>query len=183
MTRAWRALLLALILPAAASGCASPGPDPARADYRLAEGFASRRPADVAVLPVSGALPGTAAGALRASLREGLLGRRFAPLRDREVDADPKAFRPGGPTAVLALTVDRWDDAALYGAGIVRFSGTLRLHAAGSPDVLYEARLVDVKVDAGYLSKTMEDRALSVTRAAADAADRLLAKLPVKGDG
>ncbi len=181
-----RLLLLAAassLVAALACGCASPPVENPRTDYRVAEGFASRRPADIAVLPVAGALPAKAAEALRDSLRQGLLDRRFAPLRATAVDGHREDFAPGGSTAVLVVTVERWDDAALHGVGIVRMSATARLHAASTGEVLYEARLKDVRVEAGITSRTMEDRPRTIDRAAADAADRLLSDLPVKGDG
>jgi len=149
----------------------------------VAEGYAARRPAEVAVVEVTGSLPRNAAAAIRERLRTGLLDRRYAPLRDRAVDGDREAFRPGGATAVLVVTVDLWDDTALHGAGRVWFGATARLHAAGTGEVLYEARISDFGVDAGYLSRTREDRPRALEGAASEAADLLLRGLPVKGDG
>ena len=177
-----RRIAAALSLLVLAAGCASlPAADPVE-EYRVAEGFASHRPADVAVLAVEGDLPKETAALLREALRRHLLDLRYAPVRVKEVDGRPSEFRPGGANAVLAVTISRWDDAALHGAGTVLLAAEVRLCGPGSADPLYSARLKDVRVDARRTSRTMEDRARAVEAAADEAAGILLAGLPPKGD-
>lgn len=173
--------LAALALLAAA--CAAPRAPQAFTDFRLADGFAARRPADVAILPVGGALPADAAEALREALRARLLALRYAPVRFQEVAARPGDFRPGGPNAVIEVSVSRWDDAALYGTGTLRLSAEAILTGAGSAEPLYRGTLRDVAVDARVEAHAMEDRPESLRRAAEEAAGLLLSGLPAKGDG
>ena len=174
---------LALLPAALLAGCVTRHPVPPVTDYLLAEGFGARRPADVAVLPVEGNLPPETAEALREALRRGLLERRFAPVRSKEVGARPGEFRPGGANAVMTVSVETWGDADLYGAGTVKFSGEVRLFLAGSPEPVYRATLRDVVVSARMTAHSMEDRPRTVARAAEETVVLLLARLPVKGDG
>src|SRR5262245_18606411 len=125
------AAALALLLPLLA-GCRAPARAPAPSShYRVAQGSAARRPADVGVAAPEGVAPPEAAAALREAIRRRLLGLRYATVRFKEIDRAPATFRPGGANAVLVVAVTRWDDAALYGTGDLGFSGEVRLHAAG----------------------------------------------------
>ncbi len=177
-----RTLVLTLAALAAAA-CGTPRAPQPLTQYRLAEAFDARRPADVAVLPVVGTLPPGTAEVLREAVRRRLLGLRYAPVRFQEVAARPAEFRPGGANAVLEVSVSRWDDAALYGTGSLGFSGEVRLYGAGSAEPLYRATLRDVTVDARTEAHAMEDRPDSLRRAAEEAAGMLLSGLPAKGDG
>jgi len=166
-----------------AAGCAGPRGADAPPEYRVAEGFAARRPADIAVLPVAGTLPEGAADDLREAVRSRLIGRRYAPVRFKEIADRPGDFAPGGPNAVLLVEVERWDDAALYGTGTLRLTGSLTLYGPGSTEPLYRAALRDAPVPARFVAHRMEDRRRSIGLAAAEAAEILLAHLPLKGDG
>jgi hypothetical protein len=183
MPRSLRVAVAVLLPLLAAAGCQAPRAAAPSADYAVAEGYDARRPADIAVLAPGGRLPPAAAEALREALRRRLLALRYAPVRLKEIDRAPAEFRPGGKNAVLEVVVVRWDDAALYGLGELGFTGEVRLHAAGSTEVLYRGSLRDAVVDARREAHSMEDRDACVRAAAEEAAERLLAKLPVKGDG
>ena len=181
-----RALLrvVPLLLGAvAAAGCQSPLRDPGTEEFRLAPGFESRRPSDVAVLPVAGTLPEGRADALREALRDRLRDLRYAPVRSRTVDQTPKEFRPGGPNAVLEVVVTRWDEAGMWGNGSLHASAEVRLYGAGSAEPLYRAVLASVTVRASFVARTMDDRPRTYGQAAEELAEALLKGLPTKGDG
>jgi len=178
MKRLLRFLPAALVL----GGCMGQLHYPGTTDFTLDPGFDKRRPAEVAVLPASGTVSEDAATALREGLRSRLLDLHYAPVRLGEVDRALADFKPGGASAVMEIHVDRWDDANLFGDGTVRFTAEVRLFGAGSRDVLYRARLTDVPAQASFVARTMEDRPKTLGQAAAEAAERLLEKLPVKSD-
>ena len=180
-----RSLALSAVLAAAAAaaGCAGTLQYPGSTDYEVAAGFDARRPPDVAVLPVAGTLPPATVEALREGLRARLLELRYAPLKLREVDLKPADFRPGGPNAVLEIRITKWEDGGLFGDGTVRFSGEVRLFAAGSTEVLFRGTVKDVPVRASFVARSMEDRPQTLSQACKEAADRLLGGLPAKGDG
>ena len=172
----------ALAFALASAGCAElryPGNE----SFSLAQGYETKRPADVCVLAVSGDVAGESGGALREALRARLLELRYAPVRLDEIDRRPGEYRPGGPNAVLEINVTKWDDAELYGNGNLRVSGEVRLFGGGSLDVLYRGKLEDVPVQASFVARTMEGRKTTLDQAAAEAAMRFLHGLPVKGDG
>ena len=176
-------LALALAAAGAASGCAGTLTYSGDADYQVASGFDARRPADIAVLPVTGNLPPETSAQLREALRGRLLELHYAPVRLKEVDARPADFRPGGPNAVMEVRVTRWDDGGLFGDGTLVLSAEVRLFAAGSTEVLYKGTLEKVPVRASFVAKSMEERPTTVSQACAEAASRLLDTLPAKGDG
>jgi hypothetical protein len=171
-----------LLVLAAAAGCAGTLDYPGSSQYKVADGFAGRRPADVAVLVPAGDLPDGVADALREALQSRLLELRYAPVRSKAMDLAPADFRPGGPNAVLEVVVTKWDDGAMWGDGTLRASAEARLYGAGSKDVLYRAALQDVRVQASFVAHSMEDRPTTVGQAAGELAGVLLARLPAKGD-
>ncbi len=177
------ALAAALTAAIAASGCAGTLHYTGTADYQVAPGFDAHRPADVAVLPVAGDLPPATVEALREALRARLLELRYAPVRLKEVDAVPADFRPGGANAVMEIRVTKWDDSGLFGDGTIRVSAEVRLFAGGSTEVLYKGTIRDVPVQASFVARNMDDRPTTLAQACAEAAGRLLANLPEKGDG
>ncbi len=178
-----RKLPLLVALSAAAAGCAGTLQYPGSSEYRTAQGYDARRPADVAVLPASGDLPGGTGEAIREALRARLRGLRYAPVRGRTVDESPAEFRPGGANAVLEVVIRKWDEGSLWGDGTVRASAEVRLYGPGSTEVLYRAILEDVPVRASFVAREMDDRPRTVVQVAAELAERLLERLPVKGDG
>ncbi|SRR5258706_2979515 len=180
-----RSLALAGALSAAlaAQGCAGNLKYNGTTDYVVATGFAARRPADVAVLPVAGTLSPTAVESLREALRARLRELHYAPVRLKVVDAQPADFKPGGANAVMEVRVTKWDDAGLFGDGTIRVSAEVRLFSAGSTEVLYRGTIKDVPVQASFVAATMEDRPTTLAQACAEAAGRLLESLPAKGDG
>lgn len=177
------ALSAFLLAAGAVAGCAGDLQYPGSADYQVAAGFDARRPADVAVLPVAGDLPPATVEALREALRARLLELRYVPFRLKEVDARPAEYRPGGANPVLEIKITRWDDSGLFGDGTVRFSGDVRLFAAGSTEVLYRGSVKDVPVRASFVAHSMEDRPTTLAQACKEAAEQLLGGLPAKGDG
>jgi len=164
-------------------GCAAPSSPPGSTDYRLAEDFDGRRPADVGVKAVEGVAPSRVASGVREELRERLLSRRFAPVRSAEVDRRPGDYRPGGSQAVLVVTVTTWDAERLWGDGSVRVTADARLHEAGTGALLYHAHIKDVTLRAPAPARSIEERPGVFDALASLLADRLLERLPVKGDG
>ncbi len=177
------ALILALAAAGAASGCTGTLTYPGNYEYQVAKGFDARRPAEVAVLPVSGSLDPATAVHLREGLRARLLELRYAPVRLKEIDSRIADYGPGGPHAVLEVRVTEWEDGGLFGDGSLRFSAEVRLFAAGSTEVLFRGAVEQVTVRASAVAKSIEDRPTTVAQACAEAAFQLLEKLPVKGDG
>ncbi len=175
-------LSLALLLGVGAplAGCASAAPVAPEQDYRIADGFASRRPADVAVIAVAGGASAEVGALVREASRAALLSRDYAPVRSAEVDRDPGAFRPGGPNAILEIRVLAWDEAALFAAGTVRADAEARLTGPGSADVLYVVRLGAYQARATSRPVVTEEVPLARRQAAADLARKLLERLPAK---
>ena len=180
-----RSLVLSLTLAAAgaATGCTGTLTYPGNTTYTVAPGYDAHRPAEVAVLPISGSLSPEAAVQLREGLRARLLELRYAPVRLKEVDSHLADYKPGGPNAVLEIRVTQWDDGGLFGDGSLHFSAEVRLFAAGSSEVLFRGTVDQVTVRASSVAKSMEDRPTTVSQACAEAASRLLDTLPAKGDG
>ncbi|MHC4820731.1 MAG: hypothetical protein ACYTDX_03305 [Planctomycetota bacterium] len=173
----------AVMLAAFASGCASSPSDPGREDFRLVADFDARRPVDIAVFPVDGPLPLAAARAMREDLRAGLLRRRYAPIRSQEVDRRPDEYRAGGDHAVLQVIVTSWNERRVHADGTVRASAEARLFAPGGMEVLYIAVLENVVVSGPARAAITGSRERTLSGAAGHLADRLLERLPSKGDG
>jgi len=172
------------LLPAALllAGCAGTLEYPGSTEFTVDPGFAKRRPAEVSVLPVAGTIGEDAAEALRAAVRARLLDLHYAPVRLTEVDRAPQDYKPGGANPVIEVLVEKWDDSALFGSGTIRVSGEVRLFGSGSRDVLYRGRLTDVPVQASFVARSVDERGRTLEQAAAEAAERFLEKLPLKGD-
>jgi hypothetical protein len=177
------ALTLALAAAGAACGCTSTLTYPGNSEFQIAPGYDAKRPAEVAVVPIVGDLEPETAVRLREGLRARLLELRYAPVRLKEVDAHAADYRPGGANAVLEVRVTKWDDGGLFGDGSVLFSAEVRLVAAGSTEILFHGTVDKITVRASDVAKSMEDRPTTVSQACAEAAWKILEKLPVKGDG
>jgi hypothetical protein len=177
------AAAFAAALAVAAAGCESTLTYPGTADYQVAPGFESRRPDDMAVLPVVGEIELATAQSLREALRKRLHDLRYAAVKLREVDSRLDEFRPGLGNSVMEVIVTKWDEATLYGDGTLRVSAEVRVYRAGSTEVLYRAVVSNMVVRASFVARTMEDRPMTVSQVCAEAAGRLLEKLPPKGDG
>jgi hypothetical protein len=177
--------LLAVLLAAAAvaPGCQGTLTYPGSADFQVAPGYEARRPHDMAVLPVVGNLETPTAQALREALRDRLRELRYAPVRLREVDSSLEKFRPGGENSVMEVLVTGWDDASLFGDGVLRLTAEVRVYRAGSTEVLYRGSVKGMECRASFVARTMDDRPTTIAQVCAEAASRLLEKLPAKGDG
>jgi len=172
-----------LAFAALLAGCATPAPDPGREEYRLADDYDARRPADVAVPSIAGSIPLGPSRALRAALREELLKRRYAPVRNQEVDRRPEEYAPGSANSVLQVRVTLWDEGRVNADGSVRVTAEARLFVPGGLEVLYIARLSEVVVVGPATAAATGNRERTLARAAAHLATRLLERLPPKGDG
>jgi hypothetical protein len=176
----------ALIFPlalAALSGCVAPATVSPVRDYRLVDEWDSRRPLDVAVLAPTGDAPRGAMEAVREAARLFLLDRRYAPVREKEIDRDPGLFRPGGPNAVLEIRILKWNESRMLADGSVLVDAEVRLYGVGSLDILYMATLHNESVRSRKTPIDSEGFGSTREEAARELAESLLARLPMKADG
>ena len=192
-------LFAILGLLAALAGCQTV--DPVRVDSTLnaTEAFATRSPADVAVLPIEDGTPDGAVNRhlvfLRQEIMRQIVDRRFTPITANVVDAAlrnvpdaavkesvlaPSSLRrvagAAREDAVFAVRVEKWDESTLSVDKRVRFQ--FQAVMAGSDSHLLWSGTIQGEVKAGGVDAAPRDRDAMARSCGALAVREMLQRLP-----